>query len=400
MKTQHKIIFQNSNKMEQLPSASVDLVVTSPPYPMIEMWDDIFGDLNPAIIKTLDRSAGMEAYEMMHQELDRIWDEVYRVLKVGGFACINIGDATRTINGDFRLYTNHSRIQSYLQKLGLSSLPAILWRKQTNAPNKFMGSGMLPAGAYVTLEHEYILIARKGSKRIFKKADEKQNRRESAFFWEERNTWFSDIWLDIKGTQQELDIKDTRSRSGAFPFELAYRLINMYAAKSDLVLDPFLGIGTTMAAAMASGRDSIGFEIDSRLKETIHSIPKLIIDFSSDYIQNRIERHILFSAQWIQENGPMKYTNKHYGFPVMTAQEKELIFNSPIKVKSTGDNRFEVFYSEIPQKLFCKDWETELPKFGFNPELISDSFNQQNKRSLKSKRVHSSQLGLFQNQKE
>ena len=200
MKTQHKFIFQNSKQMGALPSERADLVVTSPPYPMIKMWDKIFCDLNPSIENALDSSAGMEAFELMHQQLDPVWDEVFRVLKNGRFACINIGDAVRTINGDFQLYTNHSRILSYMQKLGFSSLPAILWRKQTNAPDKFMGSGTLPANAYVTLEHEYILIFRKGSKRVFNKPEEKQLRRESAFFWAERNTWFSDIWFDIKGT--------------------------------------------------------------------------------------------------------------------------------------------------------------------------------------------------------
>ena len=46
--------------------------------------------------------------------------------------------------------------------MGYQVLPDILWRKQSNKPNKFMGSGMLPPNAYVTLEHEYILIFRKG----------------------------------------------------------------------------------------------------------------------------------------------------------------------------------------------------------------------------------------------
>lgn len=399
MKTSHRIIYKNSKDMKELPAESVDLIVTSPPYPMIEMWDEIFSDLNPLISEALNKSAGMQAYALMHQELDSVWDEVYRVLKEGRFVCINIGDATRTINGDFQLYTNHSRINNYLQQLGFSSLPAILWRKQANAPNKFMGSGMLPAGAYVTLEHEYILIARKGSKREFNKADEKRIRRESAFFWEERNKWFSDIWFDIKGTQQELGEKDIRSRSAAYPFELAYRLINMYAAKGDLVLDPFLGIGTTMAAAMTGGRNSIGFEIDPTLKETIQSAPESIFDFSNAYIHNRIERHILFSAKWIGENGPMKYVNKHYGFPVMTAQEKELLFNALANIKATGDNEFEVLYSDEPQPMFCKNWESELEKLKKDPNLIGNYNSKRNQASLRKKSAYSSQLGLFQNRK-
>ena len=111
---------------------------------MIEMWDDMFIGQNPEIGKALKANRGLEAFELMHRELDRIWEEVYRILKTGGIACINIGDATRTLDGNFALYSNHSRILKYLYEAGFSALPTILWRKQTNAPNKFMGSGMLP----------------------------------------------------------------------------------------------------------------------------------------------------------------------------------------------------------------------------------------------------------------
>ena len=203
------------------------------------MWDKMFCNQNLSIKDELNRSHGMKAFELMHKELDRVWKEIFRVLKKGGFACINIGDAVRTIDGDFCLYPNHSRILHFLQDLGFHALPDILWRKQTNAPNKFMGSGMLPAGAYVTLEHEFILIVRKGSKRDFNKEQEKRNRHESALFWEERNGWFSDIWFDIKGASQVLGTRESRLKSAAFPFEITYRLINMYSVKYDVVLDLF-----------------------------------------------------------------------------------------------------------------------------------------------------------------
>ncbi|MBW1803357.1 MAG: site-specific DNA-methyltransferase, partial [Deltaproteobacteria bacterium] len=198
MKTSHQIIFSDSKNMGAIPDASVDLVVTSPPYPMIEMWDGVFSGQNPKIKKALINDDGPLAFELMHKELDPVWNETHRVLKRGGIVCINIGDATRTIGDDFALYPNHARILSHFFSSGFSSLPAILWRKQTNAPNKFMGSGMLAPGAYVTLEHEFVLILRKGGKRDFKNPDEKKLRRESAFFWEERNLWFSDIWFDLK----------------------------------------------------------------------------------------------------------------------------------------------------------------------------------------------------------
>ena len=223
MKTVHQIFYRDARSLKEIPSESVDLVVTSPPYPMIGMWDDVFGSQNVEIEKALKVGDGKLAHELMHGILDFVWDEIFRVLKDGRFACINIGDATRKVNGDFCLYPNHARILNYLLNIGFSALPDILWRKQTNAPNKFMGSGMLPAGAYVTLEHEYILILRKGSKREFKTECEKQNRRESALFWEERNIWYSDVWMDIKGTGQRLSDELSRLRSAAFPYELAYR---------------------------------------------------------------------------------------------------------------------------------------------------------------------------------
>ena len=359
MKTIHKIIFQDAQNLKEIASESVDLVVTSPPYPMIEMWDGSFSNQNPEIQKALDRGYGKQAYALMHEILDSVWNEVFRVLKDGRFACINIGDATRRIAGNFCLYPNHARGLNHLLNIGFSVLPDILWRKQTNAPNKFMGSGMLPAGAYVTLEHEYILIVRKGPKREFKTEDERVNRRESALFWEERNIWYSDIWADIKGQKQNLVIPVSRSkmpqhplprlRSAAFPFDLAYRLINMYSVKGDLILDPFLGTGTTTAAAMTSGRNSIGVEIDERFQYSVRSIARHIVNDSNRYLRERVLKHLEFVKNRIQTSGPLKYRNKHYDFPVVTSQEQSILLNGLKDVHDCGDNTFEVIYSTGPQ---------------------------------------------------
>ncbi|MDY6970154.1 MAG: DNA methyltransferase, partial [Spirochaetota bacterium] len=147
METRHKIYISDSRNLKQVPDESVDLIITSPPYPMIQMWDDLFCSLNPEIYQTLKKKNAKVSFELMHQELDKVWDELFRVLKPGSFACINIGDATRTIGTNFQLYSNHTRIISHFNKIGFDTLPVILWRKQTNAPNKFMGSGMLPSGA-------------------------------------------------------------------------------------------------------------------------------------------------------------------------------------------------------------------------------------------------------------
>jgi DNA modification methylase len=361
MKTIHNFIFSNSKKMGTIPSSSVHLVVTSPPYPMIEMWDDMFKRQSNEITKALKLEQGLQAFELMHRELDPVWKEIYRILIDGGIACINIGDAVRTMDDEFRLYPNHSRILAAMLKTGFSALPLILWRKPTNAPNKFMGSGMLPAGAYVTLEHEYILILRKGPKREFSSPLKKQTRREGAFFWEERNNWFSDVWFGLIGTTQKMKNNTARLRSAAFPFELAYRLVNMYSTKEDTVVDPFLGTGTTMFAAMATGRNSIGFEIESGFRDEIVSIKDRVIDTSNDRIHHRIQNHLAFVQKRSEDKGNLKYVNKHYKFPVVTRQEVELFFNPLKNIEQIDGNTMTVTYSEVPQENFEGDWKEVAP---------------------------------------
>jgi DNA modification methylase len=362
MKTSHRIVFDDSRNMDLIPSDSVHLIVTSPPYPMIEMWDAMFIRQDRKIRSALNNGDRLVAFELMHQVLDRVWRELHRVLVSGGIACINIGDATRSIRDEFSLYSNHSRILSSLLKIGFSVMPMILWRKPTNAPNKFMGSGMLPAGAYVTLEHEYILIVRKGPKREFKSARDKQNRRESALFWEERNQWYSDVWLGLIGTQQKLGKNASRLRSGAFPFELAYRLVNMYSAKGDTVVDPYLGTGTTMWSAIASGRNSIGYEIETGFREVTQAGKDNVISISNDRIHQRLEAHIAFVKTRRDEKGQIKYTNRHYKFPVMTRQETELFFNPLNEISQTDENSLEVDYLDLPGPEFVGDWQHLMPE--------------------------------------
>ena len=345
MSTHHKVYYKKAQQMEEVEDNSIALVITSPPYPMIEMWDDIFSLQNKEIKKALEVGDSSLAFEKMHTELDKVWNELYRILMPGGIICINNGDATRTINKNFQLFPSHSRIINAFQKLGFQNLPEILWRKQTNAPNKFMGSGMFPPGAYVTLEHEYILIFRKGEKREFKTKAQKENRRESAYFWEERNAWFSDVW-DFKGISQELKNKETRKRSAAYPFDLAFRLINMFSLKNDTILDPFLGTGTSSLAAMVSERNSIGYEIDENLKETIKEQFFGVISYGNKYIENRINSHNSFITERINKKGPTKYTNKNLNVSVVTSQEKDLKINKLSSIKENNQH-FVLKYKEI-----------------------------------------------------
>ena len=304
--TKHEIIIGNSNNMKAIPDGTVNLIVTSPPYPMIEMWDEMFSSQHPAIRNDLESGNGMAAFEKMHEVLNAIWQECDRVLADNGFVCINIGDATRTINDNFQLYSNHTQIINKFLSMGYCVLPDIHWRKQSNAPNKFMGSGMFPAGAYVTYEHEYILVFRKGGKRVFKGA-EKALRQKSAFFWEERNVWFSDLWD-----------------------------INMYSAEGDTVLDPFAGLGTTTLAAIASNRNSLGVEIDEDIAALAIENISGTVSGLNQVIDKRLEAHKAFIEGLPDDKKEKCYENGPQGYKVKTKQETAICIDRISDIKIDG----------------------------------------------------------------
>src|SRR3990170_8574896 len=272
MQTEHRIIIGNSQQMPELADSSVHLTVTSPPYPMIQMWDEQFSKMDPRIAelwKELEADCQEETikqiYDAMHLNLARVWQETYRVLVDGGIACINIGDATRTVNGRFRLFPNHARAIEHCERSGFTTLPYVLWKKPTTKPKykgkgAFLGSGFLPPNAYVTLDCEFILLFRKGGLRKFPKHD--KSRYESAFTKKQRDEWFSQIW---QGTGIRQTASQIERRIAAFPEEIVTRLVRMFSVKGDTVLDPFLGSGTTASIAMQYERNSVGYETDESL---------------------------------------------------------------------------------------------------------------------------------------
>ncbi|MCI4339706.1 MAG: site-specific DNA-methyltransferase [Thermoplasmata archaeon] len=231
--------------------ASVHLIVTSPPYPMIPQWDALFDRL------------GARDYAAMHEVLGEVWRRCLEVLVPGGLLAVNIGDALRTLEGEFRLWPNHARVLEQCEALGFRPLPYILWKKPTNRPNAFLGSGFSPPNAYVTLDCEYVLLFRKGGLRRFPSKDAARAR--SRYSRAERDRWFSQIWSGVRGVRQEA----RGARTGAFPAEIPERLIRMFSCVGETVLDPFAGTGTTLWAAARLGRSAIGIEIDPALAERL-----------------------------------------------------------------------------------------------------------------------------------
>ncbi len=200
----------------------------------------------------------------------------------------------------------------------------------------------------MTLEHEYILTLRKGGRRSFADPADRARRRESAYFWEERNSWFSDVW-DPRGARQALGDAVARRRSAAFPFEIAWRLVLMHSVRGDTVLDPFLGTGTTILATMAAGRNSIGVEIDPALAAIARDAAATAADAANEVLLARLEAHRRFAAH-ARTGGtaPRATYNRPHGFPVMTAQEEDLLIELVDRVELRGDARIGVSYRVVP----------------------------------------------------
>lgn len=348
--TKHNVQYADARDLP-VATDSVELVVTSPPYPMIEMWDDLFQELNQEISGALTADDGDEAFELMHRVLDTVWENLYDVVVDGGVVCINIGDATRSIDGEFRVFRNAARITNAMEEIGFVSLPHVLWQKPTTSPNSFLGSGTVPPNAYVTNEHEYILVFRNGGKRTTFPSDEL--RAQSAMFFDERNTWFSDHWSNIPGRRQEFatmnetdgrgqedDVhtdENRRDRTAAYPFEIPYRLINMYSVYTDRVLDPFGGVGTTALASMVSGRSSVTIELNDAVVQGLKNECQMVPELGDSIVEERLEKQEKNVSARRERGKESSYEMEQYPLDVVSSAEQKIEFVTPNDVRVSED---------------------------------------------------------------
>lgn len=247
--TEHDFYRADSCKASFIEPNSVHLVLTSPPYWTLKRYRDSKGQLG----HLLD-------YNEFLSELDKVWKICFEALVPGGRLICVVGDvclSRKNNNGEHTVVPLHASIQEHCRSIGFSNVAPIIWHKISNATyevqgnSRFLGKPFEP-NAIIKNDIEYILMLRKPggyrsptkAKRIF-----------SIIADSDQKVWFQQIWNGLNGTS-------TKEHPAPYPVNLADRLIRMFSFAGDVVLDPFMGSGTTNIAAALSGRNSIGIEID------------------------------------------------------------------------------------------------------------------------------------------
>jgi site-specific DNA-methyltransferase (adenine-specific) len=224
----NQLFNKSSESMVELPDRCVHLMITSPPYNASKDYDE---DLNLG-----------EYLEM----LNRVWVETYRVLAPGGRACINIANLGRK-----PYIPLHSYIIDQMLAIGYLMRGEIIWNKASSAsPSTAWGSWKSAANPVLRDVHEYILVFSKGTFRRQREGGE------STITREEFLEWTKSVW-----TFQAVSARKI-GHPAPFPEELPHRLVQLYTFRGDIVLDPFVGSGTTCLAAQADGRGYVGYEIN------------------------------------------------------------------------------------------------------------------------------------------
>ena len=149
----------------------------------------------------------------------------------------------------------------------------------------------------------------------------------------------------------------------------------MFSVKGDLVLDPFLGTGTTLMAAMASARNSIGFEVDQGFKKVIQDRIQNTTNFLNDYLVNRIAQHLEFVKEMDKNNKALKYKSDLYNFKVVTNQETKIRFNFIKEIKETNDTHETFYYDEKMNQNIIENIINNC-KIDFNPDERKITFQQ------------------------
>jgi modification methylase len=246
--TRHLVREGDARDLSFIETQSVHLVVTSPPYAMLKEYPDHPGQLG-----------NMPVYDEFLDELDQVWKECMRILVPGGRICCVVGDVciSRRAGGRHHVLPLSADIQVRARRLGLDNLTPIRWVKVANIKleasrsSRFLGKPNLPNGV-IKNDLEHILFFRKPGG--YRKPTPEQERL-SFISTDDYVKMFAPVWTDVTGQLR-------RDHPAPFPLEIPRRLIRMFSFVGDTVVDPFVGTGTTTVAAIETGRNSVGVEID------------------------------------------------------------------------------------------------------------------------------------------
>ena len=211
--------------MKHIPDGTINLTVTSPPYNVGLSYNEY--DDN-------------KAYSDYLSWIKDIFNENYRVLTTDGRMCINIGDGK---NGSI---PTHSDFIQICKSIGFYVMSIIIWNKNTTSNRTAWGSFMSPSCPSFPRCFEYVLIFSK-SKKLTHKGD-------TTISKENFIKWTNGMWTFAP------EIKELW-HPAAYPLELPKRCIELLTYKDDVVLDPFMGSGTTAIACIKEHRHFIGFEL-------------------------------------------------------------------------------------------------------------------------------------------
>ena len=181
--------------------------------------------------------------------LRRVFSETYRVLVNGGRACVNIANLGRKPYIPLSDYVSKMMID-----IGFNMRGEIIWNKAASAsPSTAWGSWQSAANPILRDVHEYILVFSKGEYRRKRTPDKKNTITKEQFM-----EWTKSIWTMNAESAKRI------GHPAPFPVELPYRLIQLYSFENDIILDPFIGSGTTAIAAIQSNRFYIGYDTEEK----------------------------------------------------------------------------------------------------------------------------------------